>query len=174
MEGKHMSNIEDPRIFELRKRRQKVHQGGGEKRVQRQHARGKLTARQRYLGDGVVTGYGQIEGRTFDVEVGALNFWPVVTLVDGERFEVWPEDEVKTKSASPHQTESRDSIATVSPILDNAVRSDTQSILAPIPGVIEGMKMKNSIRAARLGVVTEIRVADGQLVKYGDVLVEFE
>ena len=86
---------EDPRILELRKIREKARQGGGEDRVARQHARGKLTARERlemlldpgtfnelepfithqaddevglaqeqYLGEGVVTGYGQIDGRT--------------------------------------------------------------------------------------------------------------
>ncbi len=38
---------EDPRILELRQRRAKAMQGGGEERVARQHARGKLTARER-------------------------------------------------------------------------------------------------------------------------------
>ena len=87
---------EDPRISELRKRREKA--SGGEKRIARQHAKGKLTAHERldilldsgtfheldsftlqrkdgleiktgkytageYPGDGVVTGYGQIEWR---------------------------------------------------------------------------------------------------------------
>lgn len=85
---------EDPRISELRKRREKAEQGGGEQRIARQHAKGKLTARERlgilldpgtfhelepftlhrkdelgisneeYPGDGVITGFGQIEGRT--------------------------------------------------------------------------------------------------------------
>ena len=85
---------EDPRILELRAMREKARQGGGAERVTSQHAKGKLTARERlailldpgtfnelepfithqgdetgmatdqYLGDGVVTGYGQINGRT--------------------------------------------------------------------------------------------------------------
>ncbi|NDJ79149.1 MAG: acyl-CoA carboxylase subunit beta [Chloroflexi bacterium] len=85
---------EDPRVIELRAMREKARQGGGEKRVARQHAKGKLTARERlnllldagtfnelepfithqgdevglatekFLGEGVVTGYGQIDGRT--------------------------------------------------------------------------------------------------------------
>lgn len=85
---------EDPRIQELRQYRQQARLGGGPKRIETQHAKGKLTARERldllldpgtfnelepfithrgdemgiaaerYLGDGVVTGYGQIEGRT--------------------------------------------------------------------------------------------------------------
>jgi propionyl-CoA carboxylase beta chain len=85
---------EDPRIIELREMRQKARLGGGRKRIDTQHAKGKLTARERldllldagtfnelepyithssdemglasenYPGDGVVTGYGQVDGRT--------------------------------------------------------------------------------------------------------------
>src|SRR4026208_238261 len=85
---------EDPRILELRRVRAKALEGGGEVRIKRQKAKGKLTARERveilldkntfneiepfitrqgdemnlltetYYGDGVITGYGQINGRT--------------------------------------------------------------------------------------------------------------
>ncbi|NWG17411.1 MAG: acyl-CoA carboxylase subunit beta [Chloroflexi bacterium] len=84
---------EDRRITELRAIRENIRQGGGVERIRRQHAKGKLTARERldllldpgtfnelepfithqldeqsgadrYLGDGVITGYGQIDGRT--------------------------------------------------------------------------------------------------------------
>ncbi len=85
---------EDPRIVELREMRKKVLEGGGAERIARQHAKGKLTARERlellldpgtfqeletyamtisdeqclpverHMGDGVITGYGQVNGRT--------------------------------------------------------------------------------------------------------------
>ncbi len=85
---------DDPRIIELRVMREKARQGGGVERVAAQHAKGKLMARERldllldpgtfnelepfithqgddmgiasesYMGEGVITGYGQIEGRT--------------------------------------------------------------------------------------------------------------
>ncbi|MBI5294889.1 MAG: acyl-CoA carboxylase subunit beta [Chloroflexi bacterium] len=85
---------EDPRILELRKMRAKAQEGGGKDRIEKQHAKGKQTAKERitalldpgtfnelepfitspvdelglaseaFLGDGVVTGYGQIDGRT--------------------------------------------------------------------------------------------------------------
>ena len=84
---------EDPRVLELRAKREEARLGGGADRIAKQHAKGKLTARERldvlldpgtfnelepfiyapvdemgiatekYLGDGVVTGYGQIDGR---------------------------------------------------------------------------------------------------------------
>jgi acetyl-CoA carboxylase carboxyltransferase component len=85
---------EDPRVLELREMRRQARLGGGAARIDRQHERGRQTARERlgllldpgtfneiepfithqgdelglseekYLGEGVVTGYGQIEGRT--------------------------------------------------------------------------------------------------------------
>ena len=100
---------EDPRIQKLREMRAKSRQGGGESRIAKHHEKGKLTARERLdelfdpdtfqeleafitrrdnlsnnsqettLGDGVVTGYGQVNGRTvfayaqdFTVMGGAL------------------------------------------------------------------------------------------------------
>ena len=86
--------MNDPRLERLARLRQRALEGGGPERVARQHARGKQTARERlamlmdegtfnelepfvtlredeldrsperYPGDGVVTGYGQIDGRT--------------------------------------------------------------------------------------------------------------
>ena len=83
----------DPRIGELHQRKAEARMGGGEERIARQHAKGKMTARERLallfdkgtfremdvfvthdsddfgladqkiLGDGVVTGFGTIDGR---------------------------------------------------------------------------------------------------------------
>ena len=83
----------DPKIEQLRKLREQARMGGGPERIAKQHAKGKLTARERlellldrgsfreldmfvthrttdfgldkqkFLGDGVVTGYGTINGR---------------------------------------------------------------------------------------------------------------
>ncbi len=86
-------DVQDPRILRLRAMREKSLGGGGPARIVRQHARGKLTARERieqlldrdtfheldrfvvdqrgeceidteeYLGEGVVSGQGEIDGR---------------------------------------------------------------------------------------------------------------
>ncbi len=83
----------DPKILELRQRREEARLGGGSRRIEAQHAKGKLTARERidllldegsfqelgafviqrqngftndkqtFYGDGVITGYGTIDGR---------------------------------------------------------------------------------------------------------------
>ncbi len=84
----------DPKIQQVREMREQARLGGGQARIERQHAKGKLTARERieklldpatfreidtfvthrttgfgiedqkYLGDSVVTGWGQINGRS--------------------------------------------------------------------------------------------------------------
>ncbi|MFZ3071244.1 MAG: acyl-CoA carboxylase subunit beta [Anaerolineaceae bacterium] len=97
---------EDPRLEKLKKMRETAKLGGGQARIDKQHAKGSLTARERItllldegsfreleglvvqqndpqlestLGDGVVTGYGKVDGRTvyvyaqdFTVQGGAL------------------------------------------------------------------------------------------------------
>ena len=86
-------NSSEAKIEQLRRVREESRLGGGQRRIDQQHAKGKLTARERiellldegtfeeldafvthrstdfgleeqkYLGDGVVTGYGKIDGR---------------------------------------------------------------------------------------------------------------
>ena len=92
----------EDRIEELREKRERALKGGGQERIDAQHDKGKMTARERIdyflddgtfnefdqfrthrnhsfgmeeqqlLTDGVVTGYGEVDGRT--VFVGAAAF----------------------------------------------------------------------------------------------------
>ena len=85
---------DNPQLKKLQETRQKSHLGGGQERIAKQHEKGRMTARERldelldpgsfqellpfvvqradkslsdeeaFLGDGVVTGYGTIDGRT--------------------------------------------------------------------------------------------------------------
>jgi acetyl-CoA/propionyl-CoA carboxylase carboxyl transferase subunit len=109
----------DERIEELRELRAEARGGGGKERIEKQHDRGKLTARERIkyfldddtftefdqfrthrsnnfdmakrevLGDGVVTGYGEVNGRT--VFVFAHDF----TVFGGSLGEVFAEKVTK-------------------------------------------------------------------------------
>jgi acetyl-CoA/propionyl-CoA carboxylase carboxyl transferase subunit len=106
-------------IEELRELREEAAKGGGEERIEKQHERGKMTARERidyfldedtftefdqfrthdchnfdmedeeFLGDGVVTGYGDVDGRT--VFVFAHDF----TVFGGSLGEVFAEKVTK-------------------------------------------------------------------------------
>ena len=93
----------------------------------------------------------KIQDRTFEVEVGDLRQRPIVAVVDGESFEVWPEAEGAALTVSPERAHTavqpgaavppsgteppRRSRRTSGP---EAVSPDVaaKSVYAPIPGVI--------------------------------------
>jgi glutaconyl-CoA/methylmalonyl-CoA decarboxylase subunit gamma len=140
----------------------------------------------------------KVEDQSFEVEVGDIHARPIVATVDGEAFEVWPEDvQVVTPAAqvislpgSPPPTVSKPAPISSAPA---AATSTAKSVLAPLPGVIvaisvkpgevvehgqelctiEAMKMKNIIRASRAGTIGAVHVTLNQHVKHHDTLLEF-
>ncbi len=137
----------------------------------------------------------QIDSQTYEVEVGDLNTRPILATIDGETFEVWPEEQ---GAASAAQTAVRPSTAVSAPAPVAAPAAagsgdSSKAVLAPIPGVIisinvkegdsvtvgqevcvlEAMKMKNSIRANRAGKIAAVRVSTGDQVRKGQALMEF-
>jgi biotin carboxyl carrier protein len=132
----------------------------------------------------------KIEGQSFEVEVGDLNDRPVIVTVDGDSFEVWPEEgNFQSLPVNPVPLPSATlSLEEPGPAVDR-----TKSVLAPIPGVIlsvavkpgdgvvfgqelfilEAMKMKNQIRANRAGKVAAVFVSPGQQVSHSQALLEY-
>ncbi|KYZ76818.1 methylmalonyl-CoA carboxyltransferase [Anaerosporomusa subterranea] len=117
-----MATVQE-KIQDLRKRQAKIKLGGGEKRIEKQHAQGKMTARERVLqlldagtfveldqfvvhrctnfgmetkslpGEGVVTGYGTVDGRLiyvfaqdFTVEGGSLGEMHAAKIVKVQKL----------------------------------------------------------------------------------------
>jgi biotin carboxyl carrier protein len=137
----------------------------------------------------------KIEDRFFEVEVGSLHTCPVVAMVEGERFEVWPDSTTVPPATVPILASSPVSpaVSRPAPGAPPAARSDAKAVHAPIPGVIisiavrpgdrvemgqelcilEAMKMKNSIRSPRAGEIATVNVAAGDHVKHHDLLFEY-
>lgn len=137
----------------------------------------------------------KIEQQSFEVEVGDLQARPVIAVVDGERFEVWPEEEqvaaVSTAPTAPAAPAPAPVAAPAAP--KPVVAAGGKSVAAPIPGTIlavlvkpgdaiksgqelltlEAMKMKSAIRANRPGTIAQILVKVGDRVSQGQALVEF-
>lgn len=144
-----------------------------------------------------------VEGHMFEVDVLDPRARPVVAVVEGERFELWPEE--AQQPASNGAPERRNgaaaggapvpaSPAAARPSAQPAERAGAPAVVAPIPGVIisvavqpgqavtvgqelcvlEAMKMENIIRAPRSGVVSRVHVAPGRTVKHRELLVEIE
>jgi len=137
----------------------------------------------------------KIQNTTYEVQVGDLNARPIQACVDGETFEVWPEEVVHPSPSQPVPVESRPLVSQVNPETPAEQPVNiSRDISAPIPGVIievavkagdrvvygqelcvlEAMKMKNSIRANRDGTIQEILVSNGDQVKHGQILIRFQ
>jgi glutaconyl-CoA/methylmalonyl-CoA decarboxylase subunit gamma len=145
----------------------------------------------------------KIENQTFEVNVGDLNTRPILATVDGQTFEVWPE-EMPRMVAAPVVVQPTVAAPLVAPVAASAPAAKPAgapsgavpvgAIPAPIPGVIvlisvkegetvkkgqelvvlEAMKMKNSIRSNRDGVIGEIKVKVGDHVTHGQALIAYK
>ena len=142
----------------------------------------------------------KVNNLSYEVEIKDLNARPVIAVVGGEIFEVWPEKEarpaaIEMTAPAPAAAVPAPSLAAAAPRPPAPAGSvdKTKMVTAPIPGVIvtinvkvgdvvtagkelcvlEAMKMKNSIRASRAGTIAAIRVAVSEQVKNGQILMEY-
>ena len=136
----------------------------------------------------------QVEGQTFDVDVGDLHARPIMATMGGKVFAVWPEEIVveRVAAAPPSPSTPRPTPGPGQPAA--APTGNGHIVRAPIPGVInkiavqvgdvvaigqelcvvEAMKMNNVIRTTRAGTIKTIPITPGQHVRHGDVLIELE
>lgn len=141
-----------------------------------------------------------VSNKTYEVEIENVNARPVVAFVDGERFEVMPENgdqakvnkeagEIKNKAEKKSFDPRPYPAAAHSP--NPALSGNT--LTAPLPGtitevfvkagekveagqvilIIEAMKMKNSIRSVFSGTVSDVLVSAGQSVAHKQALIKF-
>lgn len=138
-----------------------------------------------------------IDNQSYLVEIEDLGSCPIVAIVEGERFEVWPEGVADTPappSMAIPQALVSDELETSSAYNRPEDTSGGKNVLAPLPGVIdsiavkpgaqvtrgqelcilEAMKMKNAIRANRDGVIASAEVNIGDQVSHGQTLFTFE
>ena len=137
----------------------------------------------------------KINDTNYDVEVGDINARPIQATLNGESFEVWPEESTKEVTpstvAKPAETPKAAVVRSAAPVQPSGDVS--KAIIAPIPGVIisisakvgdtisvgqevcilEAMKMKNSIKSTRTGKINAIKINTGDHVQHGQTLFEF-
>ena len=141
----------------------------------------------------------KIQGKTFSVILGDIQARPIQAEVDGEVFEVWPEETLVPSQTSISVSSAPQVAQHPVPPVETGSAGTTPSkgsntIIAPIPGVIveicvkpgdhvkygqelcilEAMKMKNSIRASRDGVIKEIYATIGAHVSQSQQLIGLE
>ncbi|MGE5642494.1 MAG: hypothetical protein ACM3Y8_05730, partial [Byssovorax cruenta] len=81
----------------------------------------------------------RIAGSTYEVEIEDIHARPVIAYVDGERFEVHPEDQTKpdTLNVAKDLLTQKMSKLAVSP------SGDMNQLIAPLPGTIVDIFVKN-------------------------------
>lgn len=137
-----------------------------------------------------------IDSQTYQVEIEDITARPVIALVEGERYEVWPEEEkgpalggvTRPEISVPEPQQAPE------PMGMAPQSGGGKEVLSPLPGVIvtilvnqgdkvergqelctlEAMKMKNAIRSNREGTIGSIEVNIGDQVNHGQVLMTFE
>ncbi len=134
-----------------------------------------------------------INGHVYSVEIDDLNTSPLEVSVNGQKYEVVLDDKsMPTPSLSLPLV---NITAPLPQIKGSAAPAISDKALhAPMPGLIldisvnpgdhvtrgqhlmslEAMKMKNSIRSPRDGVIAQILVDNAQKVSYNDLLLTFE
>ena len=131
-----------------------------------------------------------VNGNWYEIEIKDLDESPISVLVDGELYEVELGPEIPdTEAAERVREEPEVLVSEPVPEVSRPVAAAGE-VIAPMPGKIlavnvgvgdrvqhkevlctlEAMKMENEIMAPAGGVVKEVRVAEGQDVLYGDVL----
>lgn len=131
-----------------------------------------------------------IDNQTYEVDIEDIHARPVIAFVEGERFEVWHEEE--NRSAAP--IVAAPAPAQPQPAAPHAQQTGgAKDVIAPLPGVIvaipvkpgdevsrgqelctlEAMKMKNTIRASREGTIAAIEINVGDQVGHGQVLMTY-
>ena len=126
--------------------------------------------------------------RTFEVEIEDINKRPIVTHVNGQEILVSPETSIPEMSA-----DSKPGSPKLAPI-EEKLGLQNDPLVAPLPGtvievfvkagdnveagqvilILEAMKMKNSIRSTKDGILAQVLVSAGQTVAHKQPLVEFQ
>lgn len=144
----------------------------------------------------------KINDQTFEVEIADLNARPILATVDGENFEVYPEEAAQpvarpaaaAPAPVPAVAPAAAAPAPVSrPPAPAAPVNASKALTAPLPGTVvavlvkegsevkfgqelltlEAMKMKNAIRATRDGKIAAVYVKEGDSVRHGQPLLEY-
>ena len=132
----------------------------------------------------------KVKGERFLVEVSDLNSRPIIAVVEGTLFEIYPETE---SQESDSDTSDQEKLYQPKEQIHSIPGETVCEVIAPMPGditqilvkvgqsvqpgdplcVLDAMKMKNTIHAPQAGIIEDISIREGQAVDHGVVLFRF-
>jgi glutaconyl-CoA/methylmalonyl-CoA decarboxylase subunit gamma len=108
----------------------------------------------------------KVENQSFEVEVGDIHDRPIIATVDGEPFEVWPED---VQLVRPSATLTAPVTTSTAP----APRSTPQAVpavAAKSSGAAAPVTTGKAVNAPLPGVIVAVSVKPGETVTHGQEL----
>jgi biotin carboxyl carrier protein len=131
----------------------------------------------------------KVADKSYEVEIEDIQARPVIARVDGQTFEVIPDNEtrrgplketsglkpaeVSKQPAGPNSTGNDLTAPLPGTVIEIFVKPGDQIETGQVILIIEAMKMKNSIRSTRAGKITEVLVSAGQTVAHKQAVVRF-
>lgn len=132
----------------------------------------------------------KVADRSYEVEIDDIHARPVIARVDGQEFEVTPENgkqpvpvkeaeevvkpvEFSKQPSGPNLGANELTAPLPGTVIEIFVKPEEQIESGQVILIIEAMKMKNSIRATRAGKISEVLVSAGQTVAHKQALVRF-
>lgn len=112
-----------------------------------------------------------VDGQSFEVEVGDLAARPILVTVEGDTFEVWPEEDYRAEPAPP-------AAAPLMPAAPAPAPVPAVSMLAvQMPGAkprANGGGQSGAVTAPIPGVILSLSVKEGEEVAFGQELCVLE
>ena len=110
----------------------------------------------------------KVDNQSYEVEVGDIHDRPVMAVVDGEAFEVWPEEVVISHPSTHTHAVPLQAAARTTPAPKPAAM--------PVPAVAPAAGVDNAkvVRAPIPGVIISVAVKPGDVVKHGQELCVLE
>jgi biotin carboxyl carrier protein len=120
----------------------------------------------------------RVEGRSFEVEVGDLSALPIIAVVEGQRFEVWPSSEQASQgeAASPGivQAPAQDGLPPAGAAGEGEGPAVKREGTVAAGGPVDRPTAQRSVRAPIPGVIESVAVRVGDRVARGDELLVLE
>lgn len=120
----------------------------------------------------------RIDGKIYDVQIGNLSERPILATIDGETFEVWPENNSSSLTFTSKQLKTQNEIiqkvtqsGSAVPTQEQAQTRGESSASVPVAPQADLLK---AIRAPIPGVITAIFVQQGSDVNVGQELCKLE
>jgi glutaconyl-CoA/methylmalonyl-CoA decarboxylase subunit gamma len=112
----------------------------------------------------------KVENQSFEVEVGDIHDRPIIATIDGEPFEVWPEDVQLVRPSAPFTAP----VATATAGVPRSAPPATPPAAPKPAGVAAPVTAGKAVHAPLPGVIVAVNVKPGEAVTHGQELCTIE